>query len=284
MPDILSVVLRALSFVMLFQAAGVAIFVAIFGRRLKSSLAAVRRLGQVAAVAGMLLVGGHYALEAARMTSELSGMWDPSMQGMVWNSSARTAVLLRLLGLLLIAIGLRAASGRSGTVAVVGTVLAILAFTFTGHTSVNAHRFELAALLIVHLLVVAFWFGALWPLYLTSLREPSRLAAEVIDTFSAVAIWLVPGILLVGLVLAIVLLPNLTALTQAYGQLLIAKLAVFAVLMGLAALNKWRFGPAISRGDPLAAVGFRRSLAAEYVLIFGVLSITAVMTTFFSPE
>jgi len=112
MPDILSVVLRALSFVMLFQAAGVAIFVAIFGRRLESSLAAVRHLGQVAAVAGLVLVAGHYALEAARMTSELSGMWD-NMQGMVWNSSARTAVLLRLVGLLFIAIGLHAASGRA---------------------------------------------------------------------------------------------------------------------------------------------------------------------------
>jgi putative copper export protein len=284
MPDILSVVLRALSFVMLFQAAGIAIFVAIFGRRLESSLATIRHLGQVTAVAGMVLVAAHYVLEAARMTSEMSGMWDPTMQGMVWNSPARTAVLLRLLGLLLIAIGLRAASGRSRTVAVVGAILAILAFTFTGHTSVNARRFELAVLLVTHLLVVAFWFGALWPLYLTSLREPPRLAAQVIDRFSAVAVWLVPGILMAGLALAIVLLPNLAALTQSYGQLLIAKLVVFAVLMGLAALNKWRFGPAISRGDSLAAVGFRRSVAAEYVLIFGALSITAVMTTFFSPE
>jgi hypothetical protein len=46
MPDILSVVLRGLSFVMLFQAAGVAIF----GRRLESSLATIRHLGQVTAV------------------------------------------------------------------------------------------------------------------------------------------------------------------------------------------------------------------------------------------
>jgi putative copper resistance protein D len=284
MPDVLSVVLRALSFVVLFQAAGVAIFIAIFGRRLESSLGAVRRLGQVAALAGVVLVAGHYVLEAARMTGDLSGMFDSSMQGMVWNSSSRAALIFRGVGLLLIALGLRAASGRSATVAVVGAVLAILAFTCTGHTSVNAHRWGLAGLLIVHLLVVAFWFGALWPLYLTSLREPPRVSAQVIDAFSAVAIWLVPGILLAGLALAIVLLPNLTALRQPYGELLLAKLAVFAVLMGLAALNKLRFGPAIARGDPLAAVGFRRSVAAEYVLIFGVLTITAVMTTFFSPE
>jgi hypothetical protein len=80
MPDVLSVVLRALSFVLLFQAAGIAIFVAIFGRLLTTTQGAVRRLGQVAALAGMVLVVAHYALEAARMAGELSGMWDLSLQ------------------------------------------------------------------------------------------------------------------------------------------------------------------------------------------------------------
>jgi putative copper resistance protein D len=62
------------------------------------------------------------------------------------------------------------------------------------------------------------------------------------------------------------------------------KLAGFAVLMGLAALNKWRLGPAISRGDGTALVKFRRSVAAEAWLIVAVLAATAVMTLFFSPD
>jgi hypothetical protein len=45
MPDILSVVLRALSFVLLFQAAGIAIFVAAFGRRLASARRVIVHLG-----------------------------------------------------------------------------------------------------------------------------------------------------------------------------------------------------------------------------------------------
>ena len=60
--------------------------------------------------------------------------------------------------------------------------------------------------------------------------------------------------------------------------------ALSFVLLGLAALNKWRFGPAIERGDTRAARGFRRCVVSEYVLIAAVLSVTAVMTTFFSPE
>src|SRR5579859_3497184 len=278
MPDVVSVILRALSFVLLFQAAGVAIFVAIFGRRLSSSLAAVGRLGQAAAIAAMVLVAAHHALEAARMAGEMSGMWDPALQGMAWNSPARAALIGRLLGLLLIAAGLNDADGRWTILAVGGAVLATGAFTLTGHTSVNVHRAVLATLLMLHLLVVAFWFGALWPLYLASLRETPARAADIIERFTAVATWLVPVILLAGIVMAVLLLPNLQALSEPYGELLIAKVVGFALLMGLAAANKWRLGPALVHGSVQSGLRFRRSVAAEYVLIATVLAITAVMT------
>jgi copper resistance protein D len=284
MTDVLSVILRALSFVLLFQAAGVAIFVALFGRRLASSRGAVHRLGQAAALAAIVLVAAHYALEPARMAGELSGMWDPALQGMVWHSPNRAALVCRLAGLLLIAIGLQVAGPRSTIVAVGGAVLATGAFTLTGHTSVNVHRGALAMLLMLHLLVVAFWFGALWPLYLASLRETPARASDIIERFTTVATWLVPVILLAGIVMAVLLLPNISALSEPYGELLIAKVVGFAVLMGLAAANKWRLGPALVHGPVQSGLWFRRSLAAESVLIAAVLTITAVMTSFFSPE
>jgi putative copper export protein len=284
MTDVLSVILRALSFILLFQAAGVALFVALFGRRLASARGTVRRLGQAAALAAIMLVAAHYALEAARMAGELSGMWDRALQGMVWDSPSRAALICRLAGLLLIAIGLQVASPRSTIVAVGGAVLATGAFTLTGHTSVNVHRGALATLLMLHLLIVAFWFGALWPLYLASLRETPARASDIIEQFTAVATWLVPVILLAGIVMAVLLLPNISALSEPYGKLLIAKAVGFAVLMGLAAANKWRLGPALVHGPVQSGRWFRRSVAAEYVLIAAVLTITAVMTSFFSPE
>ena len=277
-------ILRALSFILLFQAAGVAIFVALFGRRLVSSRSAARRLGQAAALVAMVLVAGHYALEAARMAGELSGMWDSALQGMVWHSSSRAALICRLAGLLLIAIGLQGASPRWTILAVGGAVLATLAFTLTGHTSVNVHRGALATLLMLHLMVVAFWFGALWPLIVASLRETPARASEIIERFTAVATWLVAVILLAGIVMAVLLLPSVSALSEPYGELLIAKVVGFAVLMGLAAANKWRLGPALAHGPVQTGRWFRLSVAAEYVLIAAVLTITAVMTSFFSPE
>jgi putative copper resistance protein D len=284
MPDVLSVILRALSFVLLFQAAGVAIFVAICGRQLESSDGSIRRLGQAAALAGLALCTGHYAMEAARMAGEMSGLWDPALQGISWNSPARAALICRLMGLLLIAVGLQRVGARWTIVALGGAALATGAFTLTGHTSVNAHRGALATLLMLHLLIVAFWFGALWPLIVASSRETPARAADLIERFTAVATWLVPVILLAGIVMAVLLLPNLSALNDPYGKLLIAKVVGFALLMGLAAANKWRLGPALALGAVPSARWFRRSVAAEYVLIAAVLTITAVMTSFFSPE
>jgi hypothetical protein len=46
-------------------------------------------LGQISALAATVLVAGHNALEAARMAGEMSGMLDPDLEGIVWQSSSR---------------------------------------------------------------------------------------------------------------------------------------------------------------------------------------------------
>jgi putative copper resistance protein D len=283
-PDILSVILRALSFILLFQAAGVPIFIALFSRPLDRSRDAVRRLGQAAALAAIALVAAHYALEAARMSGEMSGIWDPTLQEIMWHSPNRVTLLCRLLGLLLIAVGLQGGNNRWTIMAVGGAVLAAGAFTLMGHTSVNVHRATLATLLLVHVLIVAFWFGALWPLYLASLRETPARASDLVERFTAVATWLVPVVLLAGMTMAALLLPNLAALREPYGRLLIAKVIGFALLMGLAAANRWRLGPALAKGTIQGQRRFRRSVAAEYLLIAAILTITAIMTAFYSPK
>jgi copper resistance protein D len=310
MPDILSAILRALSFVLQLQAAGVVFFAAAFGPALTISLPAIRKLARVSAIAAVVAVAGHYVLEAARMSDGLAGVFDLSLQTMAWNSTAGGAFTVRELGLLLIIAGMRAVPARVTAhnifaasvgspvavfwkrltargvtlVGVAGALIVAVSFTLTGHTSVSARRALLVPLLLAHLLIVAFWFGALWPLCMVTLRESRERTARVIAVFSAAAFWLVPMILVVGTGIAAALLPDVAALGKPYGELLIAKVALYGVLMVLAALNKWRYGPAIARGDLQAGRRFRAVVMVEYVFIAAVLSVTAVMTTFFSPE
>ncbi len=274
--DGLSVTLRALSFIALFQAAGIALFSAFFAHQLTTTRATLRRIGTRSAVVAAILVAGHYVLEAARMSGDLAGVMDPALQGLVLHSSTSAASILRLLGLLLIAIGFRMAG-------LIGAMLALAAFTLVGHTTDYSYRWLLSGLLFLHLFVVAFWFGALAPLFVVSAREPPAVAGRIVERFSSLAIWLVPGLLVAGVVLAALLLSDLAALGTPYGRLLMVKVFGFAVLLGLGALNKWRLGPAIARNGARASRAFRRSLVAEYALIGGVLSVTAILTTFYSP-
>jgi len=308
--DIASAVLRALSFVLQLQAAGTVFFAAAFGPALTISLASVRSLARGTAIAAVIVTAAHYFFEAARMAGDVSGMLDTSLQNMAWNSSMGGAFSVRELGLLLVIAGmqttsvrltadrffkastamspsywLKRLSSRGFTIAgVTGAVLVAVSFTLAGHTSTSPWRWLLAPLLLAHLLIIAFWFGSLGPLYLVTLREARDRSARVVGLFSAAALWLVPLILVAGVAMAVLLLPNVAALRQPYGELVIAKGALFAVLLGLAAFNKWRFGPALGGGDLLAGRVFRGMVLAEYSLIVLVLAVTAVMTTFFSPD
>jgi putative copper export protein len=173
---------------------------------------------------------------------------------------------------------------RFGTlVALMGGTLIAASFAFMGHTASDERRWVLAVLLILHLLLVVFWFGALWPLLLAAKRESLAVAGHVIEQFSRLAVWLVPIIFLAGLGLSVALVPDLASLGTPYGLLLLTKVAGFALLMGLAALNKWRLAPRIARGDGAALRGFRRAVLAEWVLIVGIVTVTATMTGLFSP-
>ena len=282
--DLLSVALRALAFLALFQAAGVAIFIALLEHPLRATDSALRRLGIGAALIAAVLLAVQYVLEAARLSGELNGAWDPALQALVMRSATSVALVWRLLGLLLIALGLRRGGAANTAIGVAGVVILLAAFTLVGHTSNAPLRWVLSPVLLAHLAVVVFWFGALLPLYLVSLREPAEASGRLVEQFSARAIWLVPGLLLAGIFLGCLLLPDLAALRRPYGELLIVKFLVFCTLMLPAAANKWHFGPALRQGDAAAGRRFRHALAVEYGLIAAVLCVTAVLTTFYSPE
>jgi copper transport protein len=283
--DAVAVVVRALGYIALLQAVGTVIFSVVFGQRLVETRAAVRSLALVSTVVAGAVTVLQYLLEAGRLSGELRGMVDPSLQSIVLHSPASTALVLRLLGLGLIGFGLPLRRGRVGvSIALAGGALSIAAFASVGHTATHSPRWLLAALVILHGSVVAFWFGALLPLRSIAARESPPLAGAIVKRFSALAVWVVPGLFVFGALLAAFLLPSVAALGTAYGRLLLGKATGFAMLIALASLNRWRFVLAIERADAVARRAFRQTVAAEYALIAAVLCVTAVLTTFYSPD
>jgi putative copper export protein len=281
-PDLLSVIVRGLGFVALFQAAGAAFFLATFGRSLGHARAAIERLGRTSAVLGALLVLAHLALDAGRLSGDFQGLWDPDLQRLAWFSGSGRSQMQQIFGLLVVLVALWTPGKTHARWASAGAVLSISGFLITGHTTTHSPRPVLAPLLAVHLVVVAFWFGSLIPLALTARRESRTTAVAVLRRFSAVAAVLVPLILVAGVTMAWLLAGSLRILLRPYGELLLAKIAGFGVLMGLAAYNRWRVTPVFAATGSDAAL--RGSITAEYLLIVGVLGITAVLTAFLSPD
>lgn len=275
--------LRAAAFVAVLQAAGIPLFLWLFGADVPAAARAVRRLAWLSAAAALLATIAAHAVQPARMTGTFGGVLDGSLHAILLASDAGTAHALRILGLVMILAAAYGGSRLREAAGLAGAMLVATSFAFAGHTVTHDLRWVLACLLVLHVLVAAFWLGSLWPLHLASRVESARSTGDLLERFSASAMRLVPLIFVAGLAMAIVLLEEVAGLLSGYGLLLVGKAAGFAALMGLAALNKWRLGPAISAGRGGALFALRRSLAAEWLLIAAVLGITAVMTAFFSP-
>jgi putative copper resistance protein D len=182
----------------------------------------------------------------------------------------------------------RAAAVRPGhfwrLLAIFGTLLTLVSFLLVGHTTMHAHRGVLALLLFIHLLGIAFWLGALGPLIEVLKRETAPRAAAAVTSFSRVATWVVPVLFTAAVGIAVQLLPGVGALLTPYGALLLTKLALFACLLLLASLNKWRLAPRVAQGDATAMTRLQRVIRAEQILIIAVLLVTSFMTSWLSPQ
>lgn len=280
-PDTLSVALRALSFVALLQAVGIAIFMRLFEPILVLAQRDIRRLGIGSVAIALPLLVGQYVLEPARMAGEFAGVLDLSLQQVALESSTAVTLGVRVIGLVLVWAALSRAIRGARMSGLAGALLIAVSFALMGHTAVHAGRPLLAAALVTHVLIAAFWFGAIPSLYLLTRREAAELAGRAVEAFSRIAIWLVPALAIAGASMALVLVRHLSVFREPYGWLLLVKSMGFVLLIGFAAANRLRLGPAVAHG---ATRSFTRSLAAEYVLLVAVLAATAVMTTLYSPE
>ena len=278
-----SAAIRGLAFALLFQACGAVFFLALFGSMIDRSAPPIRRLALTAALCGFAVVGIHLLLDASRMTGEYAGLLDTDMQRFALTTPAAVARMLQMAALLAIAFGMWTWQSAGGPIALMGALIAVAAFMLAGHTATHPWRLILAPLLLLHLLVVAYWFGSLVPLCLALRRESANVAADVVAAFSRRAIWLVPVLALAGIALLLGIVRGIPRFDEPYGALILAKASAFAVLMGIAGLNKLRLVPAMARGQQSARNALQASIAIEAVIIVGVLVTTAVLTTFYSP-
>jgi copper resistance protein D len=141
---------------------------------------------------------------------------------------------------------------------------------------------------VLHLIAAAAWVGALLPLALlltTAGRDSNSLAVARTATlrFSTLGLASVTTLLLTGIVNTWYLVGSVSALTGTdYGRLLLFKLALFAAMAGIAAVNWSRLTPRLvqnadAAGAQRARRQLRRNAAIEATLGAGIIAIVAVL-------
>lgn len=229
-------------------------------------------VGLVAALFGFLV-------QAANLTGDLSGIYDAEMLRLLWSTPVGAALSWRVAGLCLLIAG--TVLGRIGTwISVLGGAAAIFSFHFIGHVSAQKSVF-LDIAVTLHLLTAAFWIGILTPLWRLAMQEDAHVqTAELGHKFGVLASITVPVLILMGGYMSYHLLGSRTALMgTGYGQGLLFKVLFVAGLLGLAAFNKVRLVPALRSGERAAAGRLARSIKLEWLVVFAVLAMSAIVTT-----
>ena len=282
MPDaweLVSAVVRFVLYLGALATVGLILVRIVFHRETREIRGSIVRQATILAILGLLAAVAGFALKGAAMAGEISGMIDPFMLGILWQTPVGTALVLRVAGLITILVALRIpAFGLP--LAITGGAVVLWSFALVGHVA-DAEPFWLEFLLLLHLVCAAFWIGVLSPLRtLSGDGEDLALAAGLGHRFGRIAAFTVPILIVAGTIIAWRLLGELSSLFgTGYGLVLLAKIGAVALLLAGAAANKLRFVPAMRRGDGSAAAALRRSISIEWVAVCLVLLATAVLTT-----
>lgn len=271
------------------------------GDERRTALALRPWLGASAALALLLSAALLIVMAAGMAGVDPAGVDRETIKMLATAPGVGTAFLARMAALLVALVAAwwaRSAAGL-GVIGAAGAV-ALCSLAWNGHGAMDEGAAGWAHLLadMVHLLAAGAWAGALVALILLVARPAARatpeylvLAHRALHGFSStgtlvmgllVATGLVSGWLLVG--------PgNLAALPGSlYGRLLLAKLALFGVMLGLASANRFRLTPAFAAalyaGDARAALkALRRSLSVEAACVALILALVAWLGTLEPP-
>jgi putative copper resistance protein D len=162
----------------------------------------------------------------------------------------------------------------------------VAGFAWSGHGAATEGFWALCHLIsdILHLLAAAIWIGALVALsgVLARASAPrnAALVADDLKAFSALGTASVLVIVITGLINSAFLvgverIGRMT--TDPYGQILIAKIALFVAMLGLAAANRFVLVPRLERQDlaPVSALS-RLKISVGLETMLGLLVLLAV--------
>ena len=252
------------------------------------------------AAAILLLIGAASALcaQTGIMSDSASDAFKPDVVASVVTDTRFGLMTALRAGLAILAGGLMLARpGRGLWLAATALGAVILAsFAWSGHGAATVGPGGAVHLVadLIHLWAAGVWIGALTvlALLLSDARrqdDPAALSAlhRGLEGFSGIGTAVVAALVATGLINSWFLIgaSHVPAMpTSPYGLLLIAKLAVFAGMLGLAAANRFLLTPRLataltSGGTAEAIAALRRSVAVESLAAVAVIALVSGLGT-----
>lgn len=193
--------------------------------------------------------------------------------------AVRGTALLLALACLILPQGLR--------VALIPAAVAAATLAWTGHAGATE---DMAGTLhraadVAHIWAAAGWIGALAVLLhaVVTRRHDVQRVAAMLSGFALMGTLIVATLIVSGAInlVMIVGLAQLPALAGSrYGLLLGAKLGLFGLMLGLAAVNRWRLTPLLERGETQRAIAhLRLSLGIETGAAVAIIGLVAWLGT-----
>jgi putative copper resistance protein D len=296
--DAAAVAARAATYAATLAASGGVFFLVYSHALLDGHCAArIRRLIRGLVLIAAFASGAMVAASAASMSGDAGGLADVGLARMILQAGEGRASLVRLIGLVLIVASLTARHSpgtvaRLGVVrlgvALLGSVATATSFAWVGHGHslvVLRGAWLPAVAIVVHLLGVAFWLGALIPLLMVAGEADRSQVAVTVGRFGTAALVVVGALLTAGVTLLCLLLGGAGELwTDDYGRLVLTKLLLVSCLLALAAFNHLRLTPRLYAHDEGVLQALKRSIRAELAVAGCVLVVTAAMTTLTGPS
>ncbi|HQS71543.1 MAG TPA: CopD family protein, partial [Novosphingobium sp.] len=162
---------------------------------------------------------------------------------------------------------------RLPVMALAGAV-ALCSMALTGHAGASEwalHRWADG----LHLIAAALWIGALVTFVGNALLRKADVQA--LARFARTGSVVVAVLVLTGMVNTLTIAGFPPVWQSRWMGLLGTKIALFALMLALAAANRWRIVPALERGEVGAEARLRRSLLLEVAAGLGVVLVVAVL-------
>jgi len=225
------------------------------------------------------------------MAGSLSAALKPeALDFMVTGMGLGKALVVRMFAAalaLVLALLLRPGRLAWSVLALLGLVVSA-SFAWTGHgaaTQGPGHLIHLASD-ITHAVAASIWVGALAAFAVLIVRRPSADpawdagVARSLTGFAGVGTAAVGALVVTGLINSAYLVGVSKALSltaSPYGVLLMIKLALFGLMVCLAAANRFRLAPLMARDAGQAMPHLKKSLAIEFAMALAILAVVAVM-------